>query len=242
MKADAFRYDGKRALVVGGATGMGAATAELVQDLGAEVVVMDYAPVTLDGVKAINARPPRQGQHRRRLDECGGPIDALFSCAGVADGTPGHREDQLHRPPAPHRPGDREGLPRPRQRDRHDLLDRRPRVAHQHGRRSRSTSPPPTSTPPSPGSRPTPNKADYMLGKQAINVYVASQAFPMLQQRHPHQRDPARPDRHAARAGQRRDVARLRHRLPRRDRHRGVASRRAGRSAGVPLQRRRVAT
>jgi len=47
MKADAFRYDGKRAVVVGGATGMGAATAELVQDLGAEVVVMDYAPVTL---------------------------------------------------------------------------------------------------------------------------------------------------------------------------------------------------
>jgi len=33
MRADAFRYDGKRALVVGGATGMGAAVAELVQDL-----------------------------------------------------------------------------------------------------------------------------------------------------------------------------------------------------------------
>ena len=49
MKADAFRYDGKRALVVGGATGMGAAVAELVQDLGAEVIVMDYAPVTLAG-------------------------------------------------------------------------------------------------------------------------------------------------------------------------------------------------
>ena len=32
---DAFRYDGKRVLVVGGATGMGAATAELVQDAGA---------------------------------------------------------------------------------------------------------------------------------------------------------------------------------------------------------------
>ncbi|MBV8984193.1 MAG: short-chain dehydrogenase, partial [Acidimicrobiia bacterium] len=27
---DAFRYDGKRVLVVGGATGMGAATAEVV--------------------------------------------------------------------------------------------------------------------------------------------------------------------------------------------------------------------
>ena len=66
MKADAFRYDGKRAVVVGGATGMGAATAELVQDLGAEVVVMDYAPVTLAGVKAIKVNLARQGQHRRR--------------------------------------------------------------------------------------------------------------------------------------------------------------------------------
>ena len=47
--SDAFRYDGKRVLVVGGATGMGAATAELVQDAGAEVVVMDFAEVTLPG-------------------------------------------------------------------------------------------------------------------------------------------------------------------------------------------------
>ncbi len=51
---DAFSYRGKRALVVGGATGMGAATAELVQDAGAEVVVIDYAEVTLPGVKAID--------------------------------------------------------------------------------------------------------------------------------------------------------------------------------------------
>ena len=63
---DAFRYDGKRALVVGGATGMGAAAAELVLDAGAEVVVMDRADVTLDGVKAIHARPVRQGVDRRR--------------------------------------------------------------------------------------------------------------------------------------------------------------------------------
>ena len=33
---------------------MGAAAAELVQDLGAEVIVMDFAPVTLDGAKAIS--------------------------------------------------------------------------------------------------------------------------------------------------------------------------------------------
>src|SRR4051794_6254768 len=89
MKADAFRYDGKRAVVVGGATGMGAATAELVQDLGAEVVVMDYAPVALEGVKAININLADKASIDAAVDECGGPIHALFSCAGVADGTPG---------------------------------------------------------------------------------------------------------------------------------------------------------
>jgi NAD(P)-dependent dehydrogenase (short-subunit alcohol dehydrogenase family) len=89
MRADAFRYDGKRALVVGGATGMGAAAAELVQDLGAEVVVMDYAPVTLAGAKAISLDLRDKASIDAAIDECGGPIHALFACAGVADGTDG---------------------------------------------------------------------------------------------------------------------------------------------------------
>jgi NAD(P)-dependent dehydrogenase (short-subunit alcohol dehydrogenase family) len=89
MKADAFRYDGKRALVVGGATGMGAAVAELVQDLGAEVIVMDFAPVTLAGAKAIDLDLRDKASIDAALDECGGPIHAIFSCAGVADGTAG---------------------------------------------------------------------------------------------------------------------------------------------------------
>jgi NAD(P)-dependent dehydrogenase (short-subunit alcohol dehydrogenase family) len=86
---DAFSYRGKRALVVGGATGMGAATAELVQDAGAEVVVMDYAEVTLPGVKAIDLNLADKASIDAAVDECGGPVHALFSCAGVADGTPG---------------------------------------------------------------------------------------------------------------------------------------------------------
>lgn len=86
---DAFRYDGKRAVVVGGATGMGRAAAEVLVDAGAEVVVMDYAPVTLDGVRAISVNLADRASIDAAVAECGGPVDALFSCAGVADGTPG---------------------------------------------------------------------------------------------------------------------------------------------------------
>lgn len=86
---DAFKFNGKRALVVGGATGMGAATAELVLDAGAEVVAMDRAEITLPGVKAIGLNLSDKASIDAAVDECGGPVHALFSCAGVADGTPG---------------------------------------------------------------------------------------------------------------------------------------------------------
>jgi len=86
---DAFSYHGKRAVVVGGATGMGAAVAEVVLDGGAEVVVMDRADITLDGVQAIPLDLTEKASIDAAIDACGGPIHALFSCAGVADGTPG---------------------------------------------------------------------------------------------------------------------------------------------------------
>jgi NAD(P)-dependent dehydrogenase (short-subunit alcohol dehydrogenase family) len=86
---DAFRYDGKRALVVGGATGMGAAAAELLVSAGAEVVVMDFAEVTLAGATSIHVNLSERESIDAALDQLGGPVDALLSCAGVADGTPG---------------------------------------------------------------------------------------------------------------------------------------------------------
>ncbi|MFD0689801.1 SDR family oxidoreductase [Actinomadura fibrosa] len=104
---DPYRYDGKRALIVGGATGMGAAAARRVAELGAEVIVMDRAPVDLPVAKAVQldlADPDAAG---RALDELGGPVDALFSAAGIADGPAlmrvnfiGHRhliDTMLHR-------------------------------------------------------------------------------------------------------------------------------------------------
>jgi NAD(P)-dependent dehydrogenase (short-subunit alcohol dehydrogenase family) len=86
---DAYRFDGKRVLVVGGATGMGAAAAELVLDAGADVVVMDYADITLDGVEAIQVDLAEKGSIDAAVEACGGPVDAIMACAGVADGTPG---------------------------------------------------------------------------------------------------------------------------------------------------------
>ena len=86
---ESFSYRNKRALVVGGATGMGAAVAEVVRDAGADVVVMDRAKVSTKGVTAISVDLADKTSIDKALVECGGKVDALFSCAGVADGTPG---------------------------------------------------------------------------------------------------------------------------------------------------------
>ena len=86
---DAFRYDGKRVLVVGGATGMGAAAARLAREAGADVVVMDFAEIPLPGVEKIQVNLAERASIDAAVDACGGPVHALFSCAGVADGTPG---------------------------------------------------------------------------------------------------------------------------------------------------------
>jgi NAD(P)-dependent dehydrogenase (short-subunit alcohol dehydrogenase family) len=83
---DAFRFDGKRVLVVGGATGMGAAAARLALDAGADVVVMDYADVKLSGVKAVHVNLADRASIDAAVDACGSPVHALLSCAGVADG------------------------------------------------------------------------------------------------------------------------------------------------------------
>jgi aldehyde dehydrogenase (NAD+) len=86
---DPFGYRGKRALVVGGATGMGSAVAEVVRDAGAEVVVMDRSQIGLTGVKAISVDLAEKASIDAALGKGGGRFQALFSCAGVADGTPG---------------------------------------------------------------------------------------------------------------------------------------------------------
>lgn len=175
---DAFRYDGKRVLVVGGASGMGAAAAELALDAGAEVVVMDHAEVSLPGAKAIQVDLAERESIDAGVAACGGMVDALFSCAGVADGTPGierinfigHRylidrlleREMLPRGSAIGMISSAAGLGWEANLEQLDELldttdwDAAVAWAHENG------------------------KADYMSMKQAMCAYVARQAHPMF--------------------------------------------------------------
>jgi NAD(P)-dependent dehydrogenase (short-subunit alcohol dehydrogenase family) len=89
---DAFGYTGKRVLVVGGASGMGRATAEVAKDAGAEVVVLDYVEAPLAGTTFVKVNLAEQASIDSAVATvlaAPGSFDAVFSCAGVADGTPG---------------------------------------------------------------------------------------------------------------------------------------------------------
>ncbi|EID13966.1 short-chain type dehydrogenase/reductase [Mycobacterium xenopi RIVM700367] len=81
-----FRYDGKRVLVVGGATGMGAAAAQTAAELGAEVVVLDYAPVPYEVAQSVQVDLADRSSIDSALGQVKEPIHAIFSAAGVAEG------------------------------------------------------------------------------------------------------------------------------------------------------------
>ncbi|MEX1007411.1 MAG: SDR family oxidoreductase [Acidimicrobiia bacterium] len=84
MGWEQFRYDGKRVLVSGGATGMGAAVARLVSELGGEVVVADVAPVDPTVAQSVRMDLRDRSSIDAALAEIGGPIHSIFSCAGVS--------------------------------------------------------------------------------------------------------------------------------------------------------------
>lgn len=86
---DAFGFTGKRVLVVGGASGMGAAVARLALDAGGKVTIMDIADPSVAEAPFVAVNLADKESVDGALSELQGPVDALFSCAGVADGTPG---------------------------------------------------------------------------------------------------------------------------------------------------------
>lgn len=90
--SDLFRYEGKRTIVTGAASGMGAATAQLIGELGGEVIALDirkpevpvseYVQVDLDDRASIESAVAELGS---------GPVDALFNCAGLPNTFPGQK-------------------------------------------------------------------------------------------------------------------------------------------------------
>ena len=89
MGMDQFQYTGKRVLVLGGASGMGAAAAKLAAGLGGEITAMDVAAIDYPVAQSVPIDLRDQGSVDAALPQLDGRFDVVFSCAGVADGTPG---------------------------------------------------------------------------------------------------------------------------------------------------------
>lgn len=83
---DLLRYDGKRVLVVGCATGMGASTATIVASLGATVHGIDYRKpdYELSGFTDCDLRDPAAVESA--LANLSGPFHGVFYCAGLPTG------------------------------------------------------------------------------------------------------------------------------------------------------------
>ena len=79
-----FSYEGKRVVVSGGGgAGMGAAAVEGLAELGAEIHVLDLknAPIPVASQQVVDLRDPEAVA--TAIDRIGGPINALFNCAGL---------------------------------------------------------------------------------------------------------------------------------------------------------------
>lgn len=89
MSNDFLGYAGKHVVIVGGATGMGAAAAKQVQAQGARITVLDVADIDYAADKAIKVDLRDRSNVDDAVAQIEGKVDSVFACAGVADGTPG---------------------------------------------------------------------------------------------------------------------------------------------------------
>ena len=78
-----FRYDGKKALVVGCYSGMGESTAKIVQGLGGEVHGVDYKEPDYELASFTMCDLRKRDEIESMLGSIQGPVDSLFYCAGL---------------------------------------------------------------------------------------------------------------------------------------------------------------
>jgi len=92
-----MRFEGKAALVTGGARGIGAATAERLASEGAHVVVADFdeaaasETATRIGGRAVRCDVTSRPDVEAAVAACGERIDILVACAGII------RDNLLHK-------------------------------------------------------------------------------------------------------------------------------------------------
>jgi NAD(P)-dependent dehydrogenase (short-subunit alcohol dehydrogenase family) len=86
--SDVLGYKGKRVIVTGCFSGMGAATAQMLANLGSEVHGLDYktSPLSLASFTTVDLRDPASIE--AGVAGIGGKIDALFNCAGLPNSMP----------------------------------------------------------------------------------------------------------------------------------------------------------
>lgn len=83
---DVWRYDGRRVVVTGCASGMGQETARLLADLGAQVIGLDRAEPTVSVKEFIRLDLADPGSIDAAVQAIGGPVHALFNVAGISSG------------------------------------------------------------------------------------------------------------------------------------------------------------
>lgn len=87
--ADVLRYEGKRVIVAGAASGMGAATAQVLVDLGAEVHALDIKKPEVAGLASFTECDLREpAQIEDAVGKIGKIVNALFNCAGLPNTFP----------------------------------------------------------------------------------------------------------------------------------------------------------
>jgi NAD(P)-dependent dehydrogenase (short-subunit alcohol dehydrogenase family) len=81
---DVLQYEGKRLIVTGAASGMGAATAQILVDLGAEVHAIDIKKPEVTGLASFTQTDLREpAQIDDAIAKIGKIVNSLFNCAGL---------------------------------------------------------------------------------------------------------------------------------------------------------------
>jgi NAD(P)-dependent dehydrogenase (short-subunit alcohol dehydrogenase family) len=84
-EVDVWRYEGRRAVVTGAASGIGQATAEELIRLGAHVIGLDVDEVSVPVAERQRVDLADEASIDAVVDAIGGGIDALFNCAGLSN-------------------------------------------------------------------------------------------------------------------------------------------------------------